>query len=98
MDTRELVVLTSADLEQFIGTYSSTEVPPKITISKEGNTLLAQATGQSAFPVEPVDKNTFIFEQAGVKIEFHPSQNEFVLKQGGGEFLFTKDGSVKNND
>lgn len=94
----ELIGLTSADLEKYIGTYSSTEIPPKIIISKEGNTLLAQATGQSAFPLEPVDNNTFIFELAGLKLEFNPSKNEFVLKQGGGEFLFSKNGSVTNND
>ena len=83
--------LTSADLEEYLGTYSSEEIPPKINISKEGNTLLAQATGQPAFPLDPVDKNTFIFEQAGVKIEFDSSKTAFILKQGGGEFHFTKD-------
>ncbi len=85
------IKLTSDDLEKYLGTYSSKEIPPKIKISKQGSSLIAQATGQSAFPLEPTSKDNFIFEQAGVKIEFKPSTEEMILKQGGKEFLFSKE-------
>jgi len=85
------VKLTAKDLEKFLGTYASEEIPPKIIISKEGSTLLAQATGQSAFPLEPSSENTFVFEQAGVKIEFKTETEEMILIQGGKEFLFRKE-------
>ena len=85
------VELTVKDLEKFIGTYSSNEIPPKIMISKEGLTLLAQATGQSAFPLEPISNDTFVFEKAGVELEFKSNTEEMILKQGGKEFLFSKE-------
>ena len=85
------VELTANDLEKFLGTYSSEQIPPKIMISKEGSTLLAQATGQSSFPLEPISKDTFIFEKAGVEIEFKTRTEEMIMKQGGQEFLFSKD-------
>lgn len=85
------ISLTEEELEKFIGVYSSEQIPPKITITKEGLTLVAQATGQSAFPLEPTSKNTFSFKQAGVKIEFKSTENEMLLIQGGKEFLFKKE-------
>ena len=80
--------VTSKDLDKYFGTYSSEQIPPKITITKEGTTLLAQATGQSAFPLESTSKNIFTFDQAGVKIEFNPSEKTMILYQGGGVFKF----------
>lgn len=85
------ISLTTEELEKFLGTYSSEQIPPKITITKEDFTLLAQATGQSAFSLEPTSKNTFVFKQAGVKIEFNSAENEMLLIQGGKEFLFKKE-------
>jgi len=84
------VKLKEKDLEKYLGTYSSEQIPPKITISQEGLTLLAQATGQSAFPLAPASIHTFVFEQAGVKIKFKPDTEEMLLIQGGKEFLFSK--------
>jgi len=85
------ISLTAEELEKFTGVYSSEQIPPKITITEEGMTLLAQASGQSAFPLEPTSKNTFVFKQAGVKIEFNSAENEMLLIQGGKEFLFKKE-------
>jgi hypothetical protein len=75
----------------YLGTYASEQIPPKIIISREGNTLLAQATGQPAFPLEPTLKNIFVFEKAGVELEFKPDTEEMLMKQGGKEFLFSKE-------
>lgn len=80
--------LSSEDLDKFLGKYSSDQIPPKIDITKDGNILFAQATGQGAFPLEPKEENVFTFDQAGVKIVFNPSDKTMVLFQGGGEFLF----------
>jgi hypothetical protein len=63
----------------------------KIIITKENNTLKAQATGQSAFPLEPSDIDKFKFDLAGIVMEFNPKENTMTLKQGGGQFLFTKE-------
>ena len=83
--------LSNEELDQYLGTYKSKELPLKITISKNSKSLFAQAEGQSAFPLEATDKNVFKFDAAGIVMEFNPAKNEFILKQGGGRFLYTKE-------
>jgi hypothetical protein len=51
----------------------------------------AQATGQGTFPLEATEKDTFRFNQAGIVLMFNPEAKTMVLKQGGGEYKFTKD-------
>ena len=80
----------SDDLDQYLGVYSSTQMPLKITITKNEKTLIAQATGQSSFELEATEKNKFKFEKAGVVIEFNPKEQTMILKQGGGTYNFTK--------
>jgi D-alanyl-D-alanine carboxypeptidase len=89
--TFNTIALKTEELDKYVGVYSSAQLPLKLTITKNNATLIAQATGQSSFPLEGTEKDTFTFEQAGVKIEFNPDKNELTLKQGGGNFLFTKD-------
>lgn len=84
-------VLASEELDQYIGLYSSSSLPVKITISKEGKLLLAQVTGQPSFPLEPTAKHQFQFIQAGVKIEFIPEKKNLILQQGAGRYTFTKE-------
>lgn len=80
------------EIDRYIGVYASNQIPIKITITKDGGTLLAQATGQSAFPLEPAKAaNTFEFDAAGVVMEFRLDKREFTLKQGGKEFIFVKE-------
>jgi D-alanyl-D-alanine carboxypeptidase len=85
------ISLKSEDLDKYLGVYSSAQIPLKIEITKNNSQLLAQATGQSSFPLEPVDKDKFTFDQAGIKMEFAPDNNQMTLKQGGGTYLFKKD-------
>lgn len=84
-------VLTSADLDKYVGNYSSLRVPIKVVVTKKGNVLMAQATGQPAFALKPLDKDKFGYALAGIVMEFRPVFGEFTLKQGGGAFPFTKD-------
>ncbi|MBF9220794.1 M28 family peptidase [Hymenobacter ruricola] len=81
----------AADLDRYVGTYATPKIPLKITFTKEGNTLKSQATGQPAFTLEPVSKDVFKFDQAGIRVEFAADQPTFKLKQGGGEFEFKKE-------
>ncbi len=83
--------LPSADLDQYLGIYSSKDIPLKITVTKNDTTLMAQATGQSAFPLDASDKNTFKFDQAGIVLEFMPPNKTMILKQGGENYNFIKD-------
>ena len=80
-----------ADLDRYVGTYASPQLPIKVTMTKDGTTLRSQATGQGAFPLEPVSAGVFRFEPAGIRVEFDAAKSTFILKQGGGSFLFTKE-------
>lgn len=83
--------LASEDLDSYLGIYSSRDIPLKMTITKKGNVLFAQATGQSSFPLDATEKHKFKFAAAGVVIEFDPANKTMLLKQGGGRYNFIKD-------
>ncbi|MDQ3191323.1 MAG: beta-lactamase family protein [Bacteroidota bacterium] len=83
--------LITEELDIYIGIYSSTDIPIKITITKKNKTLVAQATGQSEFGLEATEKDKFKFDQAGVVLEFNSTEKQMILKQGGGTYLFTKE-------
>jgi D-alanyl-D-alanine carboxypeptidase len=83
--------VTAEQLSEYTGLYSSKEMPLKITVSKDGNTLTAQATGQGAFPLEATEKNIFKFDAADITLEFNPDKKEMTLKQGPGKYLFIKE-------
>lgn len=77
-------------LKTYEGTYSSENFPLKLTIKLEGGVLTAQATGQSAFPLEAVSETEFRFDGAGIKISF-PEQGKLNIKQGGLDLLMTRE-------
>lgn len=81
----------SEDLDKYIGVYSSTQIKLKITVTKDGNILIAQGTGQQALPLEAIEKDKFKFDQVGAKFEFHPTEKTMILFQGGGQIKFTKE-------
>lgn len=80
----------SEDLNQYLGTYASSQIPVKITISKDNKTLIAQPGEQSPYPLEATEKDTFKYYKTGITLEFNPAENTVILKQGGKEFVFTK--------
>lgn len=81
----------SKDLDQYLGTYATTEIPLKLTITKEGDTLFAQGTGQPSFPLEATNKHQFKHDKAGVVLEFNPENKTILLKQRGKELHLTKE-------
>ncbi|HET8859717.1 serine hydrolase domain-containing protein [Marivirga sp.] len=86
------VVFTYEDVVGFKGIYSADNFPLKITISvSDNNQLMAQATGQSAFPLTPVDKYNFKFDPAGIKIIFDDENPQLTLEQAGRKFKLDKE-------
>lgn len=77
------------------GVYKNQKVGMDITIKQDGEQLMAQATGQSAFPLEKVSDMKYKFEAAGIEIEFLPNEkgnvHAFKLKQGGMDLVFEKE-------
>lgn len=84
------IELKTEDLDPYLGEYSDAGFPMKIKITKDNLKLFAQATGQSAFPLEATEKDKFEFLAAGIKLEFKPNEKQMILKQGGGAFKLTK--------
>ncbi|MEQ8471763.1 MAG: serine hydrolase domain-containing protein [Marinoscillum sp.] len=90
-DFKPAMVFTSEELEPYLGVYSSPTFPLKVTITKDGTTLIGQATGQSSFPLQAVEQHKFKFDQAGLVLEFDPEKETMILKQGGGEFALSRE-------
>jgi CubicO group peptidase (beta-lactamase class C family) len=76
-------------VENYLGTYSSVEIPLKIEVFEKNGQLLAQANGQSSFPLTMKEKNTYVFAPAAVEIKFE--EETFILSQGGMKYHFKKD-------
>ncbi|WP_327018739.1 serine hydrolase domain-containing protein [Croceibacter atlanticus] len=87
--------ISSELLSQYEGTFSSPSFPLKITISSDGNSLKAQATGQGAFPLTAKSKTQFEFSGAGIKIMFDKLEEgiykEFTFTQAGQQFTLTRE-------
>lgn len=83
--------VTEGELEKYVGNYRTDDLPLKLTISKEGTKLVAQATGQQSLILEATEKHTFTFDRAGIVMVFDPEKKSLLLKQGGGEYAFVKE-------
>ena len=84
-------ILKTEDLDKYLGTYASTQIPLKITVTKKGNVLLTHAPGQQALQMEAAGNNKFTFEAAGITLIFTPEKNQMELRQGPGKYLFNKE-------
>lgn len=91
------ITIEPRDLLPFTGVYSSKELPLKITVMVNHGKLSAQATGQAAFPLKAVDQDTFVFDPAGIVMQFKPQEKKMILKQGGGKYLFVREEAEKND-
>ncbi|HEX8289763.1 MAG TPA: serine hydrolase domain-containing protein [Pyrinomonadaceae bacterium] len=89
--TFETVAVSPEILEKYVGVYSSEGFPLKITITKDGAALYAQASGQSAFPLEATAANKFKFDTAGIVLEFNAEKNQMTMTQAGRSKVFTKE-------
>jgi len=86
-----IIQLKPEELDKYTGIYICRQPDMKLTIKKEGNALIGQATGQSSFLLEAIGQNKFQFNQAGIIIEFFPDKKEMMLRQGGGSYSFAKE-------
>ena len=84
-------VAEKVNLSEFVGTYSSKQLPLKIATTVENNKLMAEATGQQKIPLEYDGNNTFSFQMAGIEMQFSKDKKAFILNQGGQKFDFTKE-------
>jgi uncharacterized protein len=88
---------SNEDLNNYLGVYSCNQIRMKIKITKDDTILIAQAYGQSSFPLEVTEKDKFKSDKYDLKMEFNISKNEMILNQHGNNFLFAKE-NKKNHE
>jgi CubicO group peptidase (beta-lactamase class C family) len=84
------IILNTADLDKYLGKYSSPTWPLKIVIIKKNATLLAQVINQSVYPLEARGDNKFVYTPLDANLQFEPAKKTFTLTQRGVTYLFTK--------
>ena len=87
----QAVPVEKVNMKEFAGTFSTKEVPLKLTFTEKGGQLYGQATGQPEFALEYLGQNKFAFEQAEVSITFSADKKSIDFSQGGRTFKFTKE-------
>lgn len=78
-------------LKPILGTYANPEFPLKLTVFQEGTTLMVQATGQSAIPMEAYENHVFKFDPAQIILTFDISNQTVRLDQGSMTVQFSKE-------
>ena len=78
-------------LTDYLGVYSSPAFPMKITVSENNGTLVLEAEGQPALPLESEGGGEFSMEEAGLSIQFNSEKTGFKLDIGGQVFDLTKE-------
>jgi len=78
-------------LTDYLGVYSAPEFPMKITVSENSGTLVLEAEGQPALPLESEGGGEFSMEEAGLSIQFNAEKTGFKLDIGGQFFDLTKE-------
>jgi CubicO group peptidase (beta-lactamase class C family) len=83
--------VTSEMLDKYIGIYFNDKAPFKLTITKTGNTLQVQPTGQPVFDLIPTEENVFVYEKRNVVIRFNPENKTLNFKMSERIMDFTKE-------
>jgi CubicO group peptidase (beta-lactamase class C family) len=87
------VELPDSALDRLVGDYALAPTV-SLVITRKGNTLFGQATGQSAFPLTATAPDRFVFPAAGIEIRFDISTpgpaERLTLIQGGNSIVATR--------
>lgn len=79
------------NITQYEGLYSTESFPLKIKIFIKEGRLMAQATGQGAFPLSPVELHKFKFDAAGIEFIFNPKEKMLTFTQMGNSIDMNKE-------
>lgn len=79
-----------AYLDSLAGTYTSSEFPLDIELTNGDGVLVAQASGQAAFPLTALEGNVFWYESGSIYLHF-PEPGVMDFEQRGLQVRFTRD-------
>ena len=89
-EQKPAVSLTNEQLATFTGVYNCPQLKMDLKFTIDGDHLMGQATGQSAFPLQAANDSTFENRAAGIKLTFDLKNNRVILNQSGMQFDFLK--------
>lgn len=75
---------------RYEGIYVSSDFPLPIFIGVQEGKLMAQALGQSSFPLKGAGKGVFVFVPAAIRVIFEPEKDEMLFLQGGFQIRMKK--------
>ena len=83
--------LKPKELDVYLGTYSGKTFPAKVTFTKKGNALFAEATGQPVFKLIATKKDSFIYDAMGIRFDFNVKNKSLELTFAGNKHLLKKE-------
>jgi len=83
--------LKPEELAAYLGTYSGNTFPAKVTFTKKGNILIAQAQGQPVFKLTATKKDHFIYDAMGIQFDFNLKNKTLELTFAGNKHLLKKE-------
>lgn len=84
------VRVTVANLNKYLGTYTSTKSLLIITITENKNLLFAHDGGRRAFPLEARGNDKFLLDIAGLELQFDTVKHSFIYFQNGETYEFNR--------
>ncbi|GGP05674.1 peptidase M1 [Cloacibacterium rupense] len=84
-------VTEKVNLQDYVGVYGSKQLPIKINFKVENNKLVGQADGQKTIEFEYDGNDKFVYEAAGLELQFSKDKKTMTLSQVGQKFDFTKE-------
>ncbi|KAA3638704.1 MAG: serine hydrolase [Proteobacteria bacterium] len=82
-------------LKPYTGYFQSDTSPLDIEVMLMDDQLLAQATGQGAFPLSPDGEHRFTFQPANIEMLFKADMNSFTLNQGDNHNVYQRNDDAK---
>lgn len=79
------------NLQDYVGVYGSKQLPIKITFKVENNKLVGQVQNQKSIEFDYDGSDKFLYEAAGLELQFSKDKKTMTLSQSGQTFDFTKE-------
>ncbi len=87
---RRAITLDAKVLDSYVGRYDIEELKRTLTITRDGDQLSAQLSGQEAFPIYPESAERFLYKVVNARITFDKDESgqvrRLILHQNGRDF------------
>ncbi|WP_341227153.1 hypothetical protein [uncultured Arcticibacterium sp.] len=78
------------NIKQYLGTYTTKDMPIKISITETEGKLIAQATNQEPLDFKYIGNHVFVNEKENIKLTFNMAESKVILTEGGNDYSFLK--------